>query len=158
MGNMENMLEKTRSMEVLMGKILYECVMFHCHVYRGVNLCLDNHCNEGPIFDLRRGIAINPQQMSTNWEGILFTIGWRSYITCNDNIYIYYRYWQIITTSLFSLIGIMVSKRNHPRMAQQLRLVKYFNLPRLMEIYICVNIYIYMYVYVKHMSYSWQLA
>lgn len=75
MGNMENMLEKTRSMEVLMGKILYECVMFHCHVYRGVNLCLDNHCNEGPIFDLRRGIAINPQQMSTNWEGILFTIG-----------------------------------------------------------------------------------
>ena len=53
----ENLRKKTRSMEVLMGKIIYEWVIFHCHVYRRVNLCLDNHCNEGPIFDLRSGIA-----------------------------------------------------------------------------------------------------
>ena len=36
----------------------------------------------------------------------------------------------LITTSLFSLTGIMVHKGNHPQMAQQFRLVKYYNLPR----------------------------
>ena len=46
------------------------------------------------------------------------------------HIYIYiYISGQIITTSLFSLTGIMVSKRNHPKMAQHFRLVKYYNLP-----------------------------
>ena len=37
---------------------------------------------------------------------------------------------QIITTSLFSLTGIMVNKRNHPKMAACFRLVNYCNLPR----------------------------
>ena len=40
---------------------------------------------------------------------------------------------EIITTSLFSLTGIMVSKGNDPQMAQQFRLVNYSNLPRWME-------------------------
>ena len=35
-----------------------------------------------------------------------------------------------ITTSLFSLTGIMVCKGNHPKMAATFRLVKYYNLPR----------------------------
>ena len=36
-----------------------------------------------------------------------------------------------ITTSLFSLTGIMASKGNYPQMAQLFRLVNYYNLPRL---------------------------
>ena len=40
-----------------------------------------------------------------------------------------------ITTSLFSLTGIMVSKGNHPQMAARFRLVKYYILP--IYIYTC---------------------
>ena len=36
----------------------------------------------------------------------------------------------LITTSLFFLTGIMVSKGNHPQIATRFRLVKYDNLPR----------------------------
>ena len=47
----------------------------------------------------------------------------------------------MITTSLFSLTGIMVSNGNHPQIAQQFRLVKYYNLPRyIMTIYCNGNI------------------
>ena len=40
-----------------------------------------------------------------------------------------------MTTSLFSLTGIMVNKGNHPQMAELFRLVKYYNLPRLFHGY-----------------------
>jgi hypothetical protein len=49
-----------------------------------------------------------------------------------------YIYGQIITTSLFSHTGIMVIKGNHPQMAELFRLVKYYNLPRYIYIYVCV--------------------
>ena len=39
----------------------------------------------------------------------------------------------LITTSLRPNPGIMVSKGNHPQMAELFRLVKYFNLPRYIE-------------------------
>ena len=41
-----------------------------------------------------------------------------------------------ITTSLFSLTGIMVSKGNYPQMAELFRLVNYYNEPRLSSIII----------------------
>ena len=50
-------------------------------------------------------------------------------------VIIYYIWVNFITTSLFSLTGIMVNKRNHPQMGQQFRLVKYYNLPRLYTLY-----------------------
>ena len=44
----------------------------------------------------------------------------------------YHYIWvNLITTSLFSLTGIMVNKGNDPQMAARFRLVKYYNLPRL---------------------------
>ena len=44
-----------------------------------------------------------------------------------------------VATSLFSLTGIMGNKRNHPKMAQQFRLVKYYNLPRIVIVIIIVE-------------------
>ena len=55
-------------------------------------------------------------------------------ILYNSSILRSYRVYsgQIITTSLFSLTGIMVNKGNHPQMAQQFRFVNYYNLPSLL--------------------------
>ena len=48
-------------------------------------------------------------------------------------IYIWVNYNDLTATSL----GIMVNKGNHPQMAELFRLVKYYNLPRYIYIYIC---------------------
>ena len=48
------------------------------------------------------------------------------------DIYIYIYTWvNFITTSLFSLTIILVSKGNHPQMAEHFRSVNYYNLPRI---------------------------
>ena len=63
----------------------------------------------------------------------------------NIYIYIYYiwvNYNDLTTTSL----EIMVSKGNHPQMAQQFRLVKYYNLP--IYIYTLYIYILYIYIYI----------
>ena len=52
-------------------------------------------------------------------------------------IYMYIHIWVNYKRPHCDLTGIMVSKGNHPQMAELFRLVKYFNLP----------IYIYRYMY-----------
>ena len=52
-------------------------------------------------------------------------------------------------TSLFSLTGLMVNQGNHPQIASRFWLVQYYNLPRYINIVICVHkscIYIYIHM------------
>ena len=78
-----------------------------------------------------------PQGHETSRDGRAAQRGDRNLIESRIlYLYIYiYISGQIITTSLFSLTGIMVSKGNHPKWPY-FRFVNYYNLPRYIYIYI----------------------
>ena len=85
----------------------------------------------------RTGIVIKLQQ----WAAIQICESWADhfyhFIPMPTCVYIYiYLGMKMKTTSLFSLTGIMVNKGNRPQMAQLFRLVKYYNLPIYLSIYI----------------------
>jgi hypothetical protein len=55
--------------------------------------------------------------------------------------------------------GIMVSKRNHPKMAQHFRLVKYYNLPRYIHMCTYAHVYVYIYIHMyEQCEYVWLLV
>ena len=78
-----------------------------------------------------RNLRCGAQDVCT-WDGwdSPFGCGLMVIILYIQYIYIHIYIWvKIKATSLFSLTGIMVNKGNHPQMAEQFRLVKYY-LPR----------------------------
>ena len=96
------------------------------------------------IFQDGHGAIVMDEYIYTWLDGKSMVNLWLIYMVNNwNNNIVTYTWVNLITTSLFSrTLEIIVSKGNHPKMAQHFRLVKYYDLPRYTHMRTMVLVYL----------------